>query len=110
MTQTVLVNADGALGASMAWSIDELPVLTLWKNTAAKQDGYVTGIEPATGYPYNRMVEREAGRVPKLKAGQSRTFSIEFSLLQDQKSVEAAVATVSELQTAPVQVRRNPPE
>jgi hypothetical protein len=24
------------------------------ENTAAQEDGYVTGIEPATGYPFNR--------------------------------------------------------
>ena len=28
------------------------------------EDGYVTGIEPATGFPFNRMVERKYGRVP----------------------------------------------
>ena len=49
----LLKNADGTLGASITWNKAQLPYLTLWKNSAALEDGYVTGIEPATGYPFN---------------------------------------------------------
>ena len=108
-TGAVLVNAAGDRGASMAWSVNELPYLTLWKNTAAEQDGYVTGIEPATGYPYNRMIEREAGRVPKLRPGESRRFSIEFGLHLNPESVATAVKSISDLQTMPAEVIRKPP-
>jgi hypothetical protein len=40
-----------------------LPRFIQWKNTAAVEDGYVTGLEPATNYPNPRWVEREQGRV-----------------------------------------------
>ena len=34
----------------MNWSLEELPYLTQWKNTVAKSDGYVTGLEPGTSF------------------------------------------------------------
>jgi hypothetical protein len=30
-----------------------------WKNTASREDGYVTGLEPGTGFPFNRRIERQ---------------------------------------------------
>ena len=63
----------------MTLSTEQLPFFTLWKNTAAENDGYVTGLEPGTNFPYNRRIERKAGRVPKLAAGESRHFAIDFA-------------------------------
>src|SRR4051812_26893645 len=79
-TSVLLRNAAKDRGASITWSSRELPYLTIWKNTTATADGYVTGLEPGTGFPYNRKVERQAGRVPKLAPGETRTFSLEFGL------------------------------
>ncbi len=62
-------NKDKSQGVSMQWAVKQLPYLTLWKNTAAIQDGYVVGIEPGTSFPNTRRVERKAGRVPKLAGG-----------------------------------------
>jgi hypothetical protein len=42
----LLVNQDADLGTSVRWNVSELPYLTIWKNTASEEDGYVTGIEP----------------------------------------------------------------
>lgn len=79
---TVLLrNADGDLGVAMRYDTTSLPYFNLWKNTDTLTDGYVTGLEPATGYPSNRSHEREAGRVPKLEPGQSITFRMELELL-----------------------------
>jgi len=47
----------------------ELPCFTVWKNTAALEDGYVTGLEPALNYPNFKTVEREQGRVKVLPPG-----------------------------------------
>lgn len=76
----VLKNAKGDQATSLRWQVDQLPYLTIWKNTAATADGYVTGIEPATGYPFNRKVERKAGRLPKLKPQESRRFALTFQV------------------------------
>ena len=98
LTGAVLANAAGDTAASMHWRTSELPYLTLWKNTAALEDGYVTGIEPATGYPYNRMVERKAGRVPKLAAGASREFHIDFMLHEGEAEVKRAIEAIQGIQ------------
>lgn len=82
----------------MTFNVTELPYLTLWKNTASKNDGYVTGIEPGTSYPYNRRIERNFGRVPVLEPGESRTFEIQFSVLRDGKEVQEEIARIDRIQ------------
>jgi hypothetical protein len=94
----VLTNKAGDMGASIAWQINELPYLSLWKNTAAIEDGYVTGIEPATGFPFNRRVERKFGRVPVLDAGQRRDFTLDFEVLDTADDVDAAKKRVDQIQ------------
>ena len=82
----------------MAWSVAQLPYLTVWKNTGAEQDGYVTGLEPGTNYPNNRSVERRFGRVPKLKPGARYEMAITFGLLQGARAVQQAEAQVQAVQ------------
>ena len=88
-TKVGLVNAAENLGVGLAFSLDELPAFTLWKNTASERDGYVTGLEPGSDYPNNRLFEREKGRLVTLDAGQVYNASIEFSLLQNESDVSA---------------------
>lgn len=110
MSGAVLQNAAGDRGASICWPIDQLPYLTVWKNTAATADGYVTGIEPATGYPFNRSVERKAGRVPKLAPGQTRRFTLDISLYDDKSEVDAAIRNVKKIQDGRLtEVQKTPP-
>jgi len=106
----VLANSSGDLATSVRWSTRELPYLTVWKNTADKRDGYVTGIEPATGYPFNRSVERKAGRVPKLAPGATRSFSLEFGILIGRKNVSAATLKVDALMESKPVLHETPPE
>ena len=54
-----------------AFNRQELPCFTVWKNTGAMEDGYVTGLEPATNYPNFKGFERQQGRVPRAAAGRS---------------------------------------
>jgi Domain of unknown function (DUF4432) len=54
---------------SMTFDTRQLPFVTLWKNTNAVKEGYVTGLEPGTGFPNNRRIERKFRRVPKLPSG-----------------------------------------
>ncbi len=68
-TRVMLKNAAGDLGASLGFDKRQLPCFTLWKNTGALADGYVTGIEPATNYPNPRSFEGQQGRVVKLPPG-----------------------------------------
>jgi len=106
----VLANKAGDLATSVRWSTKELPYLTVWKNTADRRDGYVTGIEPATGYPFNRSIERKAGRVPRLAPGASRSFGLEFGILSDKKAVSAAIRNVDALMKSKPALQTAPPE
>ena len=110
-TTAVLVNPARDVATSLKWSVLELDYLTVWKNTAALEDGYVTGIEPATGFPYNRSVERRAGRLKKLDKGESRTFSIEFGIHTGEEAVQKAIGSVKTLQgDNPPVLKREPLE
>ena len=106
----VLVNKDVDLATSVSWDTTELPYLTIWKNTGSLEDGYVTGIEPATGYPFNRMIERKYGRVPKLGAGESRSFTLDFGIHVGNENVGELLNEATGRQSlTPVQIIRQPP-
>jgi hypothetical protein len=97
-SRILLRNAARDRGASITWSTRELPYLTIWKNTAAAADGYVTGLEPATGFPFNRKVERQFGRVPKLSPGETRRFSLELGLHTGRNAVSEMAGRISAIQ------------
>ncbi|MDH3583678.1 MAG: aldose 1-epimerase family protein [Phycisphaerae bacterium] len=94
MTQVMLQNSASDRGLSLAWPIKPLPAFTLWKNTADEADGYVTGLEPGTNYPLPRPVERAAGRVPKLRKGQSHSSSIEVGVQTSKSDVNATAKRI----------------
>jgi hypothetical protein len=97
-TGVLLRNAARDRGASITWSTRELPYLTIWKNTAAEADGCVTGLEPGTCFPFNRKVERRAGRLPKLSPGETRRFSLEFGLHSGTDAVKAVAQGIADIQ------------
>jgi hypothetical protein len=97
-TLAMLRNKRQDRAVSVAFSLKELPYLTLWKNTNAVGEGYVTGIEPGTNFPYNRRIEREHGRVPKLGAGASRSFTVDFAVHTGQEQVTRAAQRIAEIQ------------
>jgi hypothetical protein len=57
----------------------------------------VTGVEPGTGFPFNRRIERKFGRVPKLKAGEARPFVIDYEVLADAQVVAGAAAEIERI-------------
>jgi hypothetical protein len=97
-TTVMLRNAGGDKAVTMSYSTDQLPYFTLWKNTTAIEEGYVTGLEPGTGFPANRSIERQAGRVPKLKPNEARKFAIDFALLAGNEQVNRATAVIAGFQ------------
>src|SRR6266540_1234117 len=94
----MLRNAASDKGVTMSYLVDQLPYFTLWKNTTAIEEGYVTGLEPGTGFPANRSVERKAGRVPKLKPNETRKFAIDFAILAGKEQVDRAGAVIAGFQ------------
>jgi hypothetical protein len=89
-TLAMLYNRPADRGLVLRFNRGELPCFTVWRNTAAFADGYVTGLEPATNYPNFRGFERRQGRVSLLPPGgkSSCTWSME---VQDTASGVAAV-------------------
>ena len=97
-TRIMLHNRAADQAISMEYSTKELPYLTLWKNTSALEEGYVTGLEPGTGFPFNRRIERQAGRVPKLKPGETREFTIVYRVYDSKESVSEGRTKIEKIQ------------
>ncbi|MBI1375754.1 MAG: DUF4432 family protein [Phycisphaera sp.] len=97
-TRVMLQNAKADRGVSLSWRKAALPCFTIWKNTQPESDGYVTGLEPGTNYPYPRPSERKAGRVMKLASGASHETSIEIAIQPDADAVSATTEDIAALQ------------
>ncbi len=97
-TTAMLHNAAGDKAVTMTYDVTQLPYFSLWKNTTALEEGYVTGLEPGTGFPPNRSIERKAGRVPKLKPNETRQFAIEVAILAGQDQVNRSKSLITDLQ------------
>ncbi len=70
----------------------------------------MTGLEPGTGFPYNRKVERRAGRVPRLSPGETRRFSLEFGLHSGTDAVKEVAGRIADIQEGhEPRVRTKPP-
>lgn len=68
-TLAVLTSARADKAVCMRFPVQALPCFTVWKNTMGREEGYVTGLEPATNYPNFRGFERQQGRVRLLPPG-----------------------------------------
>jgi hypothetical protein len=97
-TVLLLQNAAADRAVSMRYTLDQLPWLTLWKCTNVLPEGYVTGIEPGTGFPHHRRVERRYGRVPRLGPGQRRPFVIDYALHAGGAAVRQVAEEIAALQ------------
>ena len=94
---------------ALAFNVRELPVFTLWKNTDAKAQGYVTGLEPGTSFSYNRSQQRALGLVPRIEPGGTRDFTLDYRLLATAAEVRQALEQVEAIRHGrPTQVREAP--
>ncbi|MEQ8211394.1 MAG: aldose 1-epimerase family protein [Lacipirellulaceae bacterium] len=98
-TKVLLKSADGAQGLVLEHDTKELPYFSLWKNEVASEDGYVTGLEPATNYPNGRSVEEQAGRVITLEAGESWSAELTLDWLANSEQVQEAQTEIERLST-----------
>jgi hypothetical protein len=97
-TLALIRNKAGDRGASIQFSINDLPYLTLWKNSAVVEDGYVTGIEPGTNFPNTRRIERKFGRVPRLAPGASHTMTLDVAIYVKPEEVTAITDRIAAIQ------------
>jgi galactose mutarotase-like enzyme len=98
LTRAMLKNAHGTRGASLLFNKQQLPYFTLWKNTTAEADGYVTGLEPGTNFPNPRSFETVKKRVVQLAPGQKQKFDVTMQIHTNGPEVEAAEAMVAKIQ------------
>jgi hypothetical protein len=94
----MLYNSTADRGFVVRYNRNELPCFTVWKNTGAAEDGYVTGLEPATNYPNFKTFERQQGRVKVIPPGGrwEATWSLEIHDTRD--GVQAVMAEIAALQ------------
>lgn len=71
MTLALLMSANADKAVALRYPTRELPCFTVWKNTMAHEEGYVTGLEPGTNFPNFKTFERKNGRVRALPPGGS---------------------------------------
>ncbi|MDA0193528.1 MAG: aldose 1-epimerase family protein [Bacteroidetes bacterium] len=94
-THFLFQNSNGDRAVSFMYPREQLPYFSQWKNMDT--NGYVTGLEPGTGFPHNRSVERKYGRVPTLKSGTSRKFTLEYTIHTDKDGIRAAVEKIQQI-------------
>ena len=107
-TQAMLKSPDGGQGVLMRFDLRGLPYMSLWKNEVTPKAGYVTGLEPGTGFPNPRPVERAAGRVPKLKGGESYHVHLTISALTSKAQVTDAARAIQALAASPPVISKIP--
>jgi hypothetical protein len=108
-TLALLANAAADRGLAVRFARRELPCFVVWKNTAAAEDGYVTGLEPSTNYPNLRAFERQQGRVRLLPPGGRWEATLALDVFDTREGVAGAMAEVAKLQAqAPATVHRTP--
>jgi hypothetical protein len=108
-TLALLYNRTADRGLALRFNRQELPCFTVWRNTAAVEDGYVTGLEPGTNYPNFKSFERQQGRVRVLPPGGRFECTWSMEVLDSAGAVAGVLAEVVTLQAhAPATIHRTP--
>jgi hypothetical protein len=108
-TLAVLLGQGGEKAVAVRFNKQELPCFTVWKNTGALEDGYVTGLEPATNYPNFKGFERQQGRVRSLPPGGKWEARWSLEVADNAGMVSSLLAEVATLQAqAKATVHRTP--
>jgi len=96
-TTTLLRAADGTKGLAVRFNTGGLPRFVLWKNTGAKADGYVTGLEPATNLPNARSFEQQQGRTVAVAPGATISFRVKLDPLTEPEEVREVLGKIESL-------------
>jgi hypothetical protein len=97
-TLALLYNAAADRGLALRWQHQPLPCLTVWRNCAAVEDGYVTGLEPGTNFPNLKTFERQQGRVRLLPPGGRWESNLSLEIHDTSAGVAKTIAEVVALQ------------
>jgi hypothetical protein len=98
-TLAMLRNPTGEKAVVLRFHRDQLPCFTLWKNTAGRRDGYVTGLEPATNFPNPRPFEKARNRVVTLAVDGRFVVETILEVLTTTESVAVVESEIERLQS-----------
>ena len=101
---TMLSHRDGSQGFALHYDTNSLPYFSLWKNTVAAEDGYVTGLEPGTGFPNTRSFEESKGRLVVLEAGEERHFRLRLEGVSSPQRLQQLAQQIAAQQPQPPQL------
>ncbi len=107
-TKAMLKSPQGDQGVLMTFDLKGLPYMNVWKNEVTAKAGYVTGLEPGTGFPNSRPVERAAGRVPKLQGGETYKVHLAIAALTSKAEVATAATAIQALAVLPPVISKVP--
>jgi Domain of unknown function (DUF4432) len=108
-TLAALINPAADRCVVLRFNLAELPCFTVWKNTGAVEDGYVTGLEPATNFPNFKTYERQQGRVRVLPPGGRWEARWSMEVFDTPAGVTGVQVEIAKLQAqAKAQIHRTP--
>ena len=102
-------NSTRNIALAVRWRPEELPCFIAWKNTIARADGYVAGLEPSTNYTYFKGHERSQGRVLTLPSGGKWSATVTLEMHDSRPEVDKVAGEIAAIQagTKPV-IHRTP--
>lgn len=95
---TLLENPQACEAVAVHYRASTLPYFTLWKNTASEATGYVSGLEPGTGFPNPRSFEQKQGRLTNLQPGEFREFELKLEGSSSQTRIVSLKQQIQALQ------------
>jgi hypothetical protein len=96
-TPAILHNARADKAVVLRFQPKQLPCFSIWKNTCAESDGYVTGLEPGTNFPNLKPFERGQNRVVRLAPGASYKTETSLEILDSAEKVSAVLNEIKTL-------------
>jgi galactose mutarotase-like enzyme len=100
-TKCLLASPASDRGVAVHYRPETLPYFSQWKNTVAEADGYVTGLEPATGFPNPRSFEEAHGRLVELQPGESREFVLAIEGIRSAERITALKSEIAAVSASP---------
>lgn len=107
-TLGVLKNSNESKGVAIRSNVNQLPYFSVWKNTTSSEDGYVTGLEPATNFPNPKSFEKANGRVVHIPGLGKHSFTVGIDCLDTLDQVSAAVEETKKLEPAETNILDQP--
>ncbi|MCF7669826.1 MAG: aldose 1-epimerase family protein [Verrucomicrobia bacterium] len=92
MCSAGVANENLGIAARLRFPKEQFQWLTNWQHWGRGE--YVTGLEPGTNPPIGQNAAHEQGSLIMLEPGESRTYELEISVLDDRAEIERFVRTM----------------